>query len=167
MAYQLGGGATAPSLSTSPMLGGMPPGYLGNRKGSITSMPPVFASIQEDAVGESHEQQASGAIGHAPSSAAGIGSNGARPGYYSAGGQPPVHAVGNDHGSRPSTASSPFRYSVSYDSNNHGYPGQHLQEGGPGYVANDAAAAGQSDAWSPDWKSLTQPAGQYGKAEIR
>lgn len=214
MAYHLGGAGggsgVAPisavnAVSASPMLGGLPPGYLGARKGSVTSVPPAFASIQEDAVGESTAgpplsydtpPSASAGVGSlVPGDLVGGGTEGIRnAGFYggsnsqSGGG---AMGVGHDNGSRPSTASSPFRYSVSYDStptngHHHHQPqpqqdihgafadsltGHHPHP--QGYPVHEAhfppasTAMSEQDSWSAEWKNLSQPAGQYNQTEIR
>lgn len=202
------GSVTHPSalIGASPMLGGigngLPPGCLGSRKNSLTSLPPSFASIQEEGNEEAHATYPGieDVNGHQNRSSI---SNGPEypgnphlptPPILNAGSIGPTSVTGlgvlpmqnysshngtngstnNTRGveSRPSTASSPFRFSASglgeaYDHleggenpdtlGNAALNNDHLTSLGHGSEPSNLNTdlAGR---WSPDWKNLTQAA---------
>lgn len=189
----------------SPLVGsagnGLPPGYLGSRKNSLTSFPPAFASIQEEGNEEAHANGAGYEDDNAIQNMSGQhskvtttngpeypgnphlptppiltgGSTNTNPitglgvlagNGYSNYGAMNGKASGNGE-SRPSTASSPFRFTASgfgeaaeaYDHLEGSANDLSAPLGGntnDGFGQSSSAIAQESGRWSPDWTSLTQ-----------
>lgn len=173
---------------------GFPPGFIGARKNSLTSFPPAFASIQEEGNEEAHGADANSdneqpqysrnttANGpeypgnpHLPTppilNGGGLMSNtsvtglGVMPSHHYSGYNGSNGNMESKGESRPSTASSPFRFTASgfgetaeaYDR----FEGTGNDTSGTGSGSatlgqEPSAGSNEGGRWSPDWKNLSQ-----------